>query len=116
MNKKISSISGFLAGIINGLLGAGGGMIIVPMLSRAGLEQNKAHATSVCVILPICIFSTCVYLFSGRISLSETVPYIVWGLIGSIMGSYFLTKINPMLLKRIFGIILIWGAYRMIFR
>lgn len=116
MNKKISSISGFLAGILNGLLGAGGGMIIVPMLSRAGLEQNKAHATSVCIILPICIFSVCVYFFSGRISISETAPYLVWGLIGAILGSYFLTKINPILLKRIFGIILIWGAYRMIFK
>lgn len=116
MNKKISSISGFLAGILNGLLGAGGGMVIVPMLSRAGLEQNKAHATSVCIILPICIFSACVYLFSGKLTFSDAAPYLIWGLIGAILGSYFLTKINPILLKKIFGLILIWGAYRMIFR
>ena len=116
MNKKISSLGGFLAGILNGLLGAGGGMIIVPMLSKAGLEQNKAHATSVCIILPVCIFSAGVYLFSGRLKLLDATPYLIWGLIGSIIGSYILTKINPILLKRIFGIILIWGAYRMIFK
>ena len=107
MNKKISSISGFLAGVLNGLLGAGGGMIIVPMLSRAGLEQSKAHATSVCIILPICIFSACVYLFSGRLTISDAAPYLIWGLIGAILGSYFLTKINPVLLKKLFGLILI---------
>ncbi len=116
MKNKISSLIGLLAGMLNGLLGSSGGMIIVPMLSRLGLEKDKAHATSVCIVLPLCIFSSCIYFFSGRISVMDVSPYLLWGLIGALIGSYLLTRIHPVFLKRVFGIVVLWGSYRMIFK
>ena len=118
MKKKkwIASLGGLVAGTFNGLLGAGGGMIIVPVLGKTGLKPQKAHATSVCVILPICIVSSILYLTSGRVQISDAAPYLLWGAVGSVIGSILLTKINDVWLKRIFGILMIWAAFRMLIR
>ena len=112
----ISYIDGLLAGILNGLLGAGGGMIIVPILLKSGLKQKQAHATSVCIILPICAFSAAIYIYNGYTSIQDTIPYLLGGIPGAIIGSWILSKIKPKLLKRIFGLLMIWASYRMMFR
>lgn len=115
MKKTLSYFSGFFAGIVNGFLGAGGGMIIVPMLVKSGLDRKQAHATSVCIILPICIFSAYMYISSGKVTINDALPYLIWGVLGSIIGSIILPKINQNLLRKIFGILLIWASYRMVF-
>ena len=112
----LAALGGLAAGIINGLLGAGGGMVVVPMLQRAGLEPKKAHATSVCVILPVCVFSSVLYLTSGRVTLGDAAPYLLWGAVGSIIGSFLLQKINDLWLRRCFALLIIWAAVRMLLR
>ncbi len=116
MKKTISAIGGFLAGALNGLLGAGGGMIIVPTLTKLGLSQQKAHATSVCIILPFCVFSASLYLSSGKVTIQDALPYLGWGVLGASIGTYILSKINEQILRRMFGLLMIWAAYRMVFR
>ena len=73
---------GLLSGTVNGLLGAGGGMLIVPALKKE-TEIKKAHATTVAVIMPMCIVSSILYITSGRVTLSDALPYAPFGIIGS---------------------------------
>ena len=48
-------LAGAAAGLTNGFFGGGGGSVLVPMLTRVcGLDQRRAFATSVAVILPLC--------------------------------------------------------------
>ena len=50
-----SVLAGAAAGLTNGFFGGGGGSVLVPMLTRVcGLDQRRAFATSVAVILPLC--------------------------------------------------------------
>lgn len=111
-----SRILGLICGFLNGLFGAGGGVVAVPMLKSEGLEPKKAHATSVCIIFFLSLVSAVFYFIGGRINLSASWIYIPGGVAGAFLGSVFLKKISNSLLRRIFGGIMIIFAVRLFLR
>lgn len=113
MKNLLKTVGGVLIGFINGLLGAGGGMIAVPLLKKCGMNQTQAHANSIAVILPLTIISAALYLYKGYISLSAALPFLPFGVIGSLFGTWLLTKIPNKMLQRIFGIFMLWAGVRM---
>ena len=116
-NKKLlPALTGITIGVVNGLLGAGGGMIAVPMLKKLGLSQKEAHANAVAVILPISILSALIYIIKDYVNLSDAFIYIPTGLLGSLIGAYILNKISPLWLKRIFGILMIYAGVRLLMK
>ena len=110
------AVSGLAIGVVNGLLGAGGGMLAVPLLKKMGLKQKLAHANAVAVILPISILSAILYLCKDYVNLSDAVPFIPTGILGAVMGTYFLKKISPLWLKRIFGFFMIYAGLRLLIK
>jgi len=80
-------LAGGLAGIANGLFGGGGGSVLVPLLTRiCGMEQRRAFATSVAVILPMCALSVVIYLLRGGLDIAAAWPYLVGGTVGGWLG------------------------------
>ena len=72
------TLSGAAAGTANGLFGAGGGMILIPLLTRwAKLEDKKAFATSISIIAPLCLVSIVIYAINGNLSISIAIPYLL---------------------------------------
>lgn len=108
--------AGLAVGLVNGLLGAGGGMIAVPLLQRLGLERKQAHANAVAVILPITVLSAALYLMKGYVSLSDSFIFIPGGIAGSLLGTLIMKKISPKWLKRIFGGFMIYAGVRLLCR
>lgn len=108
------SLPGFIAGILNGLLGAGGGMVVVPMLEKSGIEPNKSHATSIAVIVPLCILSAILYLAGNNLSYYDVLPYLPAGLIGAFIGAKVLPHIPGNILRRIFGAFMLYSAWRLL--
>ena len=116
-NKKLLiAFSGTGIGFLNGLLGAGGGMIAVPILKHLSLSQKEAHANAVAVILPITILSAILYLINGYVTLKESLIYIPTGIIGSLIGAELLKKISPLWLKRIFSFFMLYAGVRLLFK
>ena len=106
---------GFITGIVNGLFGSGGGTIIVPALVfLVKMEDFKAHATAISIILPLSIISTIIYLKSNLINFNIVYIIAIGGIIGSFIGAKLLKKIPNIILRKIFGIIIIITAIRMI--
>lgn len=115
--KRIAAVLGGLAaGLVNGLLGSGGGMIAVPALERSGVSANRAHATSVAVMLPLSAVSTLFYMRSGEVSLSDALPYIPGGIAGALLGVFLLRRVKPGLLRRIFGAVAVYSGLRLLLR
>lgn len=114
--RVFSGCIGFVSGLLNGLLGAGGGIVLVPMLLKSGMERKKAHANSVCIILSVCIVSSAIYIFSEYVSFNDAIPYAPWGILGAIIGTSILPRINKGLLRKIFGLFSIWAAWRLLSR
>lgn len=116
LRKTISAAKALTAGALNGLLGAGGGMLIVPSLSSEGIEPNKAHAGSVAIMLPLSAISAALYISKGTVSLADALPYIPGGIAGAFLGAYLLRKISPKLLKKLFGALAIYAGVRAFLR
>ena len=117
MKKRLKHlIFGFLIGIINGLLGAGGGMLAVPALKQAGLSQKDAHRNAVAVILPLALLSAVLYIVNGKVSLTDALPYVPWGLLGAVAGTLCLKKISGKWLGILFGGFMIYAGLRMVLR
>ena len=77
--KLLKNGIGTIIGLINSLLGAGGGLITVPYLSKQGLSQQKAQATSVFIILPLTAVSTVLYLHKNIFTLKEAIIFLPFG-------------------------------------
>ena len=108
-----AGISGFGAGILNGLFGAGGGMVLVPLMGKlTDLEERQRFPCAVAILFPVCIVSL---LFSkdwGAFSLPQALPYLAGSLIGGICAGIWGKKIPVLWLHRALGILVLWGGIR----
>lgn len=114
MHRKTvaAALSGAAAGVVNGFFGGGGGMVLVPLLvARCGLDRRRAFASSVAIILPLCALSVCVYLWRGHLDVRVALPYLIGGLIGGALGGRIFRKIPVPWLKRVFALLILYGAW-----
>ena len=107
---------GLLIGIVNILLGAGGGMLTVPFYKKMGLSQKQAQINAVATILPISMVSAFIYLYNGNVKISDAYVYLIPGLIGSIIGTFLIKKISNKILNIVFSLFMIWAGMRLLFR
>lgn len=111
---KIAAI-GVVTGLCNGLFGSGGGTILVPALVFImDIEDHKAHATAISVILPLAAVSAFIYYKNDIVDISLTLKVLVGGVVGSYVGAKLLNKLSSKSLRRIFGIFMIIAAIRMV--
>lgn len=112
----VSIVGGLIVGFINGFFGGGGGMIVVPLLVfLLGLEEKKAHATAIFVILPLSITSSIIYITQGSFKLLNLSMVTIGVISGGILGSIFLKKINNKVLRIIFATIVFIAGVKMMF-
>ena len=106
-----SIITGLLVGGINGFMGAGGGMVLVPLLCWLFKMTNKtAHATAVFVIMPICLVSGITYLLKGIVDYKILLPVAIGTAIGGVIGTFALKKLNNTIIGLIFYAVMIFSG------
>lgn len=103
----------FCAGAINGLFGAGGGMVLVPMMTALSLvAEDEVFPFSVAVMLPVCLVSLMIQGMNGNISMGKAVPYMLGAGIGGILAGKTGRKIPVKWLHRGLGAFILWGGIR----
>ena len=109
---------GLLAGIASGFVGIGGGMIIVPALVFGlGLNQHTAQGTSLAMMIPpIGILAVMSYYKAGQIQLEYAGIIALTFVLGAWMGSKWALRINPSVVRLIFGLFMLFAAGRLILR
>lgn len=114
MKKSIRLwVSGAAAGAANGLFGAGGGMVLVPMLTGcARLPDAEVFPSSVAIIFPICIVSAILNLQHQNIDFLLLLPYLLGGALGGLAAGLWGRRIPTLWLHRILGILILWGGVR----
>lgn len=119
MDRKIQVILliflGIAVGFINGFLGAGGGMLLVPLIILIlKMDTKVAHATAILIILPVCIASGVLYIVKGAFDFKIFLPCLIGTIIGGIIGSKILSKLKNNIITGIFSVVMIAAGVIMI--
>ncbi len=107
---------GISAGILSGLVGIGGGVIMVPLLVLVlGFSQHQAQGTSLAVlVVPVTALAVYNYYKQGYIDWRYAAIIAVFFVIGGFFGSKIAIGLDQKMLKKIFGVILLLIAGKML--
>ncbi len=114
MGKKIRlALAGGLAGAVNGIFGGGGGMVLLPLLTRwGGVTGRSAFATCVAAIFPMCAVSAAACLMQGKVDWGRALPYLAGGAVGGAVGGLTFGRVPVGLLRVLFALFLLYGGVR----
>ncbi|CAM4446076.1 sulfite exporter TauE/SafE family protein [Flavobacterium terrigena] len=107
---------GILAGVLSGLVGVGGGIIMVPLLVMFfSFNQHQAQGTSLAVLaVPVTAVAVFNYYKEGQLNLKYAAIIAVFFVVGSIFGSKFALTLDQKVLKKIFAVVLVVIAGKML--
>jgi uncharacterized membrane protein YfcA len=106
---------GLLAGFLSGILGIGGGVVMVPLLLVIGFSQHQAQGTSLAAMLPpVTLLAVLQYSKEGHVDWKLALVISATFIIGGLFGSKLAVAIDEKLLKRIFGVLMLFIAVKMI--
>ena len=109
-------VIGIITGVMAGMLGIGGAIIMIPALVfLLGINQLTAQGTSLAVMLPpIGIIAAYNYYNAGQVNIKYAIILAIFFLVGSYFGSKLALNIPQPLLKKIFGVLLLLVAAKML--
>ncbi len=109
------AVIGVITGTANGLFGSGGGCIVVPsMVHLLDVEEHRAHATAISVILPLTVVSSVYYISKGYADWGLTLKVVLGGLAGGYLGAKLLNVCPDKLLRKIFAVFMAIAGIKMI--
>jgi uncharacterized protein len=107
----------FIAGVMSGLLGIGGGVFKVPALNiLCGVPIKAAAATSTFMIGVTAAASAFLYFGRGEVDPGYTSAVVIGVVVGSWVGAYLNRFARGMVIKRVFAALLIGVSAEMFFR
>lgn len=106
---------GVFGGLVNGLFGAGAGLLLVPLIKLVTkLDEKKIHATTLASVMLMCIASSVVFFVHKQINFKLTVWVLIGSLGGAILGTFLLQKFKNKIINLIFSCLLVVAGVLMI--
>jgi uncharacterized membrane protein YfcA len=108
---------GLAAGFLCGMVGLGGGIILIPALMLfLAMDQRMAQGTTIAIMLPpIGFFAAFNYYKAGYVNIKYALVIAVVFMVGGYLGSKLALNLPVPLLKKIFAVVLVVVAAKMIF-
>ena len=106
---------GFVAGFVNGFFGAGGGLLLVPMIAHVGDKNSKvAHATTLACVLVMCLASSVFYFVKKQVDFKLWLVCGIGSLIGGFLGTRLLKNLKNNVIDLVFSLVLVLAGVCMI--
>ena len=94
--------AGIVTGTANGLFGSGGGTIAVPaMVHMMDMEENRAHATAISIILPLTLVSAFFYVKGNYVDWWIALKVSIGGIAGGYLGAKLLPVVPDRILRKV---------------
>ncbi|HXW01845.1 MAG TPA: sulfite exporter TauE/SafE family protein, partial [Candidatus Nitrosotenuis sp.] len=102
---------GFIAGVVGSIIGLGGGIIIVPVLTFLGVAPTIAASSSLFAAFSNSVASTVSYAKQKRIDYKIGLKLGLMSIPGTILGAFATAEVTPAIFKILFGIVLVASCY-----
>lgn len=110
-------LAGFCAGAVAGLFGAGGGLVLIPLLSLlTDISEEQLFPASVSIILPICVVTILATAMTTGLPWADALPYLLGSCVGGFFAGKYGQKIPASWLHRGLGVLILWGGWRYLWR
>ena len=110
-------VLGVVVGLMASTLGIGGGVVFVPALVVFfEFAQHTAQGTSLAVIVPTAVVGALAHGRRGRVDWRIAGLIASGGVLGGLAGSAAALSIDPEMLRRLFAVLLVIVAVRLISR
>lgn len=108
---------GLAAGVFSGMFGIGGGMVMVPALVFfIGVNQYTAQGTSLAVlVIPVAAVAAFNYYKAGHVEPKWALIMAAGFVVGGFLGSKISLGMSEVMMKRLFGIMMLAMAVKLIF-
>lgn len=107
---------GLGAGLLNGALGAGGGILIVlclrPMLQET--DRRRAYTTALSVTLPLSLLTLARYWRGGALQSTAPLTLLLPALLGGALGALLLRRLPQGVLSRMFAAVVLLSGILMV--
>ena len=108
-------VIGLCAGTLSGMFGVGGGFIMVPMFVHwLGIEQRRAHATSLAAIIPIAATAASGYALHRDVDWAAGALVLAGSVLGANYGVRLLARLPLVAIQRGFAVLLTATAIRLV--
>ena len=112
----IAGLCAMFAGVINGLIGTGGGIILLFILRKLCGDGRKAFASVLITVIPVSVVSAFIYGRSDPGLFGASLPYLVPAAAGGMFGAALFDKIKMKTLKILFSLMLTVSGALALFR
>ena len=123
VKKQIPSLlllasAGLGAGLLCGLLGAGGGIVLLFALQRMGKreELRDAFASSLAIMIPLALVACWRYSSYGSLSGEELSPFLLPAILGGLFGGFLLGRIQLFWLRILFAALMVISGILLLVR
>jgi hypothetical protein len=104
----------FIVGILSGLLGIGGGLLHVPLMSFIGIPIHVAAATSHFIIVITSFFGVLAFIGLHTIDFDYAIFIGVGTILGAVFGAKAAKRTNAEVIKKIIAFLLIFMALKLL--
>ena len=122
MKRKLKTaaiaITSMLSGLINSLLGAGGGILLsltLPTLAREKFtDRRDVYINAQAAMIPGCAISCLIYSMRGMLDTVSFSLLAIPAAAGGALGSFLLSRIKSGIIQILFALLVIWSGVRMV--
>lgn len=115
----LCSVGALIAGVVNGLLGTGGGIVLSFLFAYVfrGIPHNSGDnfVSAMAVILPVSVLSLTTYESGYVTSVRDLLAVVIPSAAGGLAGAWLSCRIRPVVLEKIFALLVIYAGFNMIF-
>lgn len=111
----ITAASSFVSGLLCSMGFGGGSVLIIYLTSYLNTPQKQAQGINLIFFIPCALYSVIKYKKDGLIDVKVFRKFVLWGILGVIAGYMLINNIPSEILKRFFGMLLIFMGIKDLF-